>query len=109
MSDRKTRNRFKICARAGSSRLRLCVFRSCNHMSAQVIDRSGNVLADVSSSKKAAPVYSSSKMEKAKWVGQEIAKKVDLKQDFYFDRGKYAYHGVVKALAESAREAGMRF
>lgn len=110
MSNRKFRNRFKLNAKAGLDRLRLSVFRSCNHVSAQIIDRNGNVLADVSSSKKTSPVYSLSKTEKAKWVGAEIAKKIDVNNlSFYFDRGEYAYHGVIKALAESAREAGMRF
>ncbi|WP_342262149.1 50S ribosomal protein L18 [Alphaproteobacteria bacterium endosymbiont of Tiliacea citrago] len=109
MSDRKCRNRFKLLSCAGLDKLRFCVNRSCKHVSAQIIDRAGNVLADVTSSKKTCPVYNSSKIEKAKWVGSEIAKKIDLNLSFYFDRGKYAYHGVVKNLAESARESGMRF
>lgn len=109
MLDRKQKNRFRLKSLSSKDRLRLCVFRSCKHVSAQIIDANGNVLKEVSSSLKSCPVFSSTKMEKSKWVGQEIARLSDAKDLFYFDRGKYAYHGVVKALAEAAREAGMRF
>lgn len=106
---RVERNREKLKKRAGSDRLRLSVFRSCNHVYAFLID-GDNIIEQSSSSAKSCPVYSKSKMEKAKWVGEQIGKKIlERKVECYYDRGGYAYHGVVKCLADSAREVGVKF
>lgn len=96
------------------SRPRLCVFRSLNHIYAQVIDDSrGNTL--VSASSLEADITGStagkSKTEKAKLVGSLLAKKAADKKikQVAFDRNGCKYHGRVKALAEAAREGGLKF
>lgn len=109
MLNRKSRNRYKLKSKASLSRLRLCVFRSSRHFSAQVIDKFGKILVDVTSNSKKCSLNSLSKKEKAKWVAQGIAQKINKDDEFYLDRGKYAYHGIVRVFAEAAREAGMRF
>jgi large subunit ribosomal protein L18 len=93
---------------------RLCVFRSNKHIYAQVIDdTAGKTLASSSTMDKgiASGLKSTSNIEAAKVVGESIAKKVlDLGiEAVVFDRGGYLYHGKVKALADSAREAGLKF
>jgi len=80
---------------------RLCVFRSNKYIYAQLIDdETGKTLASVSS-----------ELKKADKAGKDISKKAgDLKvEKVVFDRGGYKYHGRVKALAESAREGGLKF
>ena len=91
------------------SRPRLCVFRSNQHIYAQMIDDENNkVLAQASdvSLKKGL-----TNIEKAKKVGEMIAKSAEEKKisEIVFDRAGYKYHGRVKALAESIREKGLKF
>jgi len=89
---------------------RLCVFRSNKHISCQLIDDvAGKTLA--SSSSVQLKLANGSNIEAAKQVGSDIAKKAsELKlENVVFDRGGYIYHGRVKALAEAAREAGLKF
>lgn len=85
---------------------RLCVFRSAKHIYAQIIDdEKGKTMVSASD-------LELKKVEdKAKEVGKLIAKKAkDLKiEKVIFDRGGYNYHGKVKALAEGAREGGLKF
>ncbi len=94
---------------AGSpERPRLAVFRSLTHIYAQVIDdRSGRTLAAASD----LDVKAGKKAERAKQVGRSIAEKAKAAGigEVVFDRGGYRYHGRVKALADSARETGLRF
>ena len=94
-------------------RPRLSVFRSARHIYAQVIDDwAGLTLAAASTlDKDAGDVASKKRAESAAWVGQRIAEKAIEKgiQHVSFDRGGYRYHGRVKALAESARKAGLKF
>lgn len=98
-----------------SDKPRLTVFRSLNHMYAQLIDDTqGKTLASASTlSKEIADAVkeAKSKIEKSKLVGELIGKKaVDLKiERVVFDRGSFAYHGRVKAVADGAREAGLKF
>jgi len=98
-----------------SDKPRLTVFRSLNHMSVQLIDDSqGRTLASASTlSKEIADVIkgAKSKTEKGKLVGKLIGEKaVELKiEKVVFDRGAFAYHGRVQAVAEGAREAGLKF
>lgn len=89
---------------------RLSVFRSNLHISAQIIDDEKGVTL-VSSSTKNLGLENSSNLEAAKKVGEDIAKKAIEKkiEKVVFDRSGYLYHGKVKALAEAAREAGLRF
>ena len=104
---RKARVRSQISGT--SSRPRLSIFRSTSHITAQLIDdEAGKTLAYVSDLKMA---DKATKTELAKKVGSEIAKAAkDLKIDeIVFDRGGFSYHGRVKALADAAREAGLKF
>ena len=90
---------------------RLCVFRSNSNLYAQVIDDvAGNTLAQASTLDKEVKVKHSNK-EAAKEVGKLIAKRALEKkiENVVFDRGGYIYHGVIKELAEAAREGGLKF
>ncbi len=93
-----------------SEKPRLCVFRSNKHISAQVIDDVKGVTL-VSSSSVALKLNDGGNVEGAKKVGEDIAKKcLEKKIDtVVFDRAGYIYHGRVKALAEAARSAGLKF
>ena len=94
-----------------AERPRLCVYRSNSNIYAQIIDDVNRVtLVSASTLDKEVSVKHANK-EAAKEVGALIAKRAlekNIKQVVY-DRGGYIYHGVVKELAESAREAGLEF
>ena len=98
-----------------AARPRLCVFRSGKHIYAQAIDDdAGRTLAAASTMDKTVRKElksSPGNMESAKIVGQIIAQRLtQLGVDqVVFDRGGHHYHGRVKALADSAREAGLKF
>ncbi len=97
-----------------TSRPRLCVFRSLNHMYAQVIDDSnGHTLASASTLEPEIKSEAAGKVNtgKAELVGSLVAKRALSKgiNQAVFDRGGYKYHGRVKALAEAARQAGLKF
>ena len=90
---------------------RLSVFRSENHIYAQVIDDvAGNTLVSASSVEKDFEGFGGN-VEAAKKVGSKIAERAKAKgiEVVVFDRGGYIYHGRVQALAESAREGGLQF
>jgi len=90
---------------------RLCVFKSNSNIYVQVIDDvAGKTLAQASTLDKQVKTKSSNQ-EAAKEVGTLIAKRALEKniKSVVFDRGGYIYHGVVKALAEAAREGGLDF
>ena len=89
---------------------RLNVFRSNAHIHAQIIDDVNRVTL-VASSSVALKLENGSNIEAAKAVGKDIAEKAVAKniENVVFDRGGYIYHGSVKALAEAAREAGLKF
>lgn len=109
---RHTRVRARISGTA--ERPRLNVFRSLEHIYAQVIDdTAGHTLAAASTIDRdlREKIEGKTKSEAAKLVGAlvaERAQKVGIKK-VVFDRGGYRYHGRVKALAEAAREAGLEF
>ena len=93
-------------------RPRLNVFRSNTNIYAQIIDdKSGKTLCSASSLDKELKLTNGSNIEAAKAVGALIAKKALAAkiETVVFDRGGYLYHGRVKALAEAAREAGLKF
>lgn len=97
-----------------AARPRLAVFRSNKHIYAQIIDdTAGQTLAAASTMEKslAEGMKSTSNIEAAKAVGDALAKKALAKgiETIVFDRGGYIYHGKVKALADAAREAGLKF
>ena len=106
---RHIRVRRKISGTA--ERPRLCVFRSNSNLYVQLVDDvAGNTLAQASTLDKEVKTKHDNK-EAAKEVGALIAKRaLDKKIDtVVFDRGGYIYHGVVKELAEAAREVGLKF
>ena len=106
---RHIRVRTKISGTA--ERPRLCVYRSNTNIYVQIIDDvAGKTLLSASSLDKEVKTKRANK-EAAKEVGTLIAKKaVKAKiESVVFDRGGYIYHGVVKALAEAAREGGLKF
>ena len=91
---------------------RLAVFRSLKHISAQLIDdRARCTLASASSSEKASKVAGGGNLSGAKTIGKLVAERALAKgiKKVVFDRGGYAYHGRVKALADAARESGLEF
>ena len=107
---RKLRNRFSGTA----ERPRLAVFRSNNHMYAQIIDDTvGKTLVSASTLDKdvKAELEKTNNVEAATVVGTVVAKKALEKgiTTVVYDRGGYVYEGKVKALAEAAREAGLEF
>tara|TARA_B100000989_G_scaffold272417_1_gene229828 strand:+ start:6307 stop:6639 length:333 start_codon:yes stop_codon:yes gene_type:complete len=110
MKDRQQRVRYK--SKKVSDRKRLTVFRSNNHIYAQLIDdKNGNTLASCSSLEKSIKEKNLSRKEIAQIVGENIAKKIISKgiDKVAFDRGKYKYHGLIKILAEAARIEGLNF
>ena len=110
---RKTRG-VRRRLRASSDRPRLSVFRSAKHISAQVIDDlAGVTLASASSTEKEFrdELAGKSKTERAALVGARVAQRASEAgiTDVKFDRSWYLYHGRVKALADAAREGGLKF
>ena len=107
---RQNRTRFKL--KKVTNRKRLTVFRSNNHIYAQIInDYKGITLACASSIEKIFRGNNHSKKELAEKIGTEIAKR-SIKngvKEVAFDKAKYKYHGLIKILAEAAREAGLNF
>ena len=106
----KIRNRFHGTAQ----RPRLAVFRSNNHMYAQIMDDTvGNTLVSASTLEKdvKAELNKTNDVEAAAVVGKTIAKKAIEKgiTNVVFDRGGFIYQGKVQALADAAREAGLEF
>lgn len=91
---------------------RLCVYRSTNYIYAQIIDDvNGTTLCATSSKALAESCKGKTKVEAAKIVGQDIATKATALKvsEVVFDRGGYIYTGRVAALADGAREAGLKF
>ncbi len=107
---KRMRNRFSGTA----ERPRLSVFRSNNHMYAQIIDDTvGNTLVAASTLEKdvKSELKKTNDVEAAAYLGTVIAKKALDKgiKEVVFDRGGFIYQGKIKALAEAAREAGLEF
>ena len=107
---KKIRNRFS----GTTERPRLAVFRSNNHMYAQIIDDTvGKTLVAASTLEKdvKAELKKTNDVEAAAYLGTVIAKRAVEKgiKEVVFDRGGFIYHGKVQALAEAAREAGLKF
>ena len=106
---RHIRVRTKISGTA--ERPRLCIYRSNTNLYVQIIDDvAGKTLAQASTLDKEVKTKHSNK-EAAKEVGTLIAKRAAEKniKEIVFDRGGYIYHGVVKELAEAARQGGLKF
>ena len=106
----RIRNRFSGTA----ARPRLAVFRSNNHMYAQIIDDTvGNTLVSASTVQKEvkAELDKTNNVDAAAYLGKVIAERALEKgiKEVVFDRGGFIYQGKVKALADAAREAGLEF
>lgn len=106
----KIRNRFSGTPECP----RLAVFRSNNHMYAQIIDDTvGNTLVSASTLQKEvkAELEKTNNVDAAAYLGTVIGKRAIEKgiKDVVFDRGGYIYHGKVQAVADAAREAGLNF
>lgn len=103
--------RIRARVSGSSERPRLAVYRSLNHIYAQVIDdRAGQTIAAASSNDKDSNVTGGN-VAGAKEIGRAVAERAKAKgvTKVVFDRGGYLYHGRVKALADAAREAGLEF
>ena len=113
MNDIKRKNRTRYKLKKVSSRKRFTVFKSNNHLYAQIInDEKGITLASISSlDKKFKQIETATKKDIAEKLGKEIAKKSIEKgiKEVFFDKGKYKYHGIIKILAEAARASGLSF
>ena len=110
---RKKRNRYNL-RRAAQGKPRMSVFRSSKHIYVQIIDDGqGRTLAAASTVDKEvrAKLKSCATKEAASAVGSAIAERARKAgvEEVVFDRGGYNYHGRVRALAEGAREGGLRF
>ena len=105
----RVRNRLR---KYSTGRLRLSVFKSSKNIYAQIIDDNiGSTLVSVSNLEKSLGFVGKNNNDAAKVVGSEIgnrAKKAGV-EEVYFDRGSFIFHGKVKALADAAREAGLKF
>ncbi len=103
-------SRIRKKVKGTGERPRLAVFRSLNHIYAQVIDdKSGKTLATASTTEKALGLKTGGNLEAAKSVGKAIAERAQKAgiSTVVFDRGGYVYHGRVKALIDATREAGL--
>ena len=108
---RKFRNRKKLKSLA-NSRFRICVTKSLNNLSAQIIDdKQKKTLVSASSIEKEFKSKKIKKMEKSSLIGEILAKRAKEKniKEVYFDRGEYKYHGRVKTFAETLRKNGLKF
>jgi large subunit ribosomal protein L18 len=112
--ERRTARVRRTVKRAAGGRARLSIFRSSEHIYAQIIDdEKGETLAAASSIEKEmrTSLKTGADVGAAKAVGKLVAERALGKgiADVVFDRGGYRYHGRVKALAEAAREGGLKF
>lgn len=107
---RGVHSRIRKKVRGSAERPRLAVFRSLNHIYAQLIDDdSGKTLATASTSEKAFGGTTGGNIAAAQQVGKVIAERAQAAgvSRVVFDRGGYVYHGRVKALLDATREAGL--
>ena len=110
----RVHDRVRMKVSGTSERPRLCVYRSLDHIYAQVIDdRAGKTLVSASSADKDTKknLKGGGNVAAAKIVGKSVAERAKAAgiSKVVFDRGGYKYHGRVKALADAAREAGLQF
>jgi large subunit ribosomal protein L18 len=105
----RVRNKLKKTARG---RLRMSVHRSSKNISVQIIDDvQGVTLASASTLESKLGVVGKNNVEAAAKIGTAIAERAKAKDigEVYFDRGGFLFHGKVKALADAAREGGLKF
>jgi large subunit ribosomal protein L18 len=108
----KRHDRIRLHLEGTDTRPRLAVFRSLNHIYAQVIDdASGRTLATASTVEKELRSSGQTKTDEAKVVGRLVAERAKAAgvARVVFDRAGFRYHGRIKSLADAAREAGLEF
>ena len=110
----KIRRRYRQAVRGTANRPRLSVYRSLRHVYAQIIDdESGVTLASASTLEKSAvgSLKATGNREAGTLLGKLIAERAKDHgvESVVFDRGGFRYHGVIRAIADSAREAGLKF
>ncbi len=106
----RVHKRIRVKLSGTAERPRLNVYRSLNHIYAQLIDdMEGKTV--VSASTRDAKIKTGGNVAAAKEIGKKLAEKAKAKgvSKVVFDRGGYLYHGRIKALADAAREAGLKF
>ena len=109
---RKRHTRIRLRVEGTGARPRLAVFRSLNHIYAQVIDdASGKTLASASTVEKDLRGAKQSKTDEAAVVGRLVAERAKAAgvERVVFDRAGFRYHGRIKSLADAARDAGLDF
>jgi large subunit ribosomal protein L18 len=107
---RAIHSRIRRKVRGSTARPRLAIYRSTNHIYAQIIDdERGQTLASASSTEKDLRGSTGGNIEAAKLIGRTIAERAQAAgvSQVVFDRGGYLYHGRIKALTDAAREAGL--
>ena len=107
---RGVKSRIRKKVHGTTERPRLAVFRSLNHIYAQVIDdEQGKTLASASTTEKDLGIKAGGNIEAAQTIGKTIAERAQTAgvSQVVFDRGGYVYHGRVKALLDASREAGL--
>jgi large subunit ribosomal protein L18 len=110
----RIRRRYRDTVRGTADRPRLCVYRSLRHLYAQVIDddRGATLVAASTLEKSAAgQLKSTANKEAAAVIGKIIAERAKDRgvESVVFDRGGFTYHGVIRAIADAARESGLKF
>ena len=108
---RKLRNRKRL-KKLSNNRYRICVSKSLNNLSAQIIDDvSKKTLVSASSIEKELKKNKIKKIEKSSLIGEILAKRAKEKNinNVYFDRGEYKYHGRIKTFADTLRKNGLKF
>src|SRR5689334_11061022 len=103
-------SRIRRKVKGNTERPRLAIYRSLNHIYAQVIDdRRGETLVSASSTEKDLRGNTGGNLDAARRIGQAIAERAIAKgiEQVVFDRGGYLYHGRIKALTDAARAAGL--
>jgi len=109
---RRIHERMRQRLQGSAERPRLNIYRSLNHIYAQVIDdATGKTVASASTTGKKSGKKTGGNVASAKEIGKTIAQRAKEKgiKKVVFDRGGYLYHGRIKALADAAREAGLEF
>ena len=102
--------RIRRKVKGSSERPRLAIYRSLNHISAQVVDdEHGKTIVSASTTEKDLRGSTGGNIEAAQRIGKTIAERALAKgvESVVFDRGGYLYHGRIKALTDAAREAGL--
>ncbi|MBM3699563.1 MAG: 50S ribosomal protein L18 [Actinobacteria bacterium] len=111
--DKSLRRKTRVAYKVGSSsdRPRLYVFRSNKYIYAQIIDSSGNTVAGISSKSLESDKSAKGNIDISFKTGKALAEKAKGKniQEVVFNRGSYKYHGRIKALADGARDGGLKF